>query len=389
MPPSKTLLELETLQALEAHVRAGRPLSSCAFQHLDLRAYTRELLAAPLEGSVLLGCQLEPEARRHAEQSGALLFPDIPHLPFKPYRSSLYSVPELYQGYAPHLPERYERTLDAAIYHSYDESRRSPSHLLRTLAFRLHDHAVTDALEEFLVGRRVVAVMGGHSLPRGAPSYRDVARLAAELTRHGFLVASGGGPGAMEATNLGAYLATFPAEALEEALALLAQAPHYQPREAWLDAAFRVRERFPLDEHRAPRSQSLSIPTWHYGHEPPNAFASHVAKYFENSVREEGLLAIATSGVIFSPGSAGTIQEIFQDACQNHYQSYGGPSPMIFLGRRFWTEDKPVFPLLERLAQGHAYARWLTLTDDIDDVLRALQEYARYQESKPEGTQAA
>ena len=41
-----------------------------------------------------------------------------------------------------------------------------------------------------------------------------------------------------------------------------------------------------------------------------------------------GLLAIAKHGVIYAPGSAGTIQEIFQDAAQNHYSSFGPPSPM-------------------------------------------------------------
>ncbi len=50
-----------------------------------------------------------------------------------------------------------------------------------------------------------------------------------------------------------------------------------------------------------------------------------------------GLLAIATHGVVFAPGSAGTIQEIFQDAAQNHYASFGPPSPMMLLGVDYWT----------------------------------------------------
>ena len=44
--------------------------------------------------------------------------------------------------------------------------------------------------------------------------------------------------------------------------------------------------------------QSLGVPTWFYGHEPTNLFATHVAKYFANSIREDGLLAIADAAGI-------------------------------------------------------------------------------------------
>ena len=51
---------------------------------------------------------------------------------------------------------------------------------------------------------------------------------------------------------------------------------------------------------------SLAVPTWFYGHEPSNLFASHIAKYFSNSIREDTLLAVALYGIVFAPGSAGT-----------------------------------------------------------------------------------
>ena len=120
---------------------------------------------------------------------------------------------------------------------------------------------------------------------------------------------------------------------------------------------------------------SLGIPTWLYGHEPPTCFASNIAKYFANSVREEGLLAIATSGVVFTPGSAGTIQEIFQDATQNHYSSFGIVSPMIFLGEDYWRSTKPVFPLLANLAAGHQYSSLLAITDEIEEVVERLEAF--------------
>jgi predicted Rossmann-fold nucleotide-binding protein len=48
--------------------------------------------------------------------------------------------------------------------------------------------------------------MGGHATTRSSPEYRNIVHLARLLARSGFLVMTGGGPGAMEAANLGAYL---------------------------------------------------------------------------------------------------------------------------------------------------------------------------------------
>ena len=42
--------------------------------------------------------------------------------------------------------------------------------------------------------------------------------------------------------------------------------------------------------------ESLGVPTWVYVDEPTTGFATHIAKYFTNSIREDGLLAIARSG---------------------------------------------------------------------------------------------
>jgi predicted Rossmann-fold nucleotide-binding protein len=209
---------------------------------------------------------------------------------------------------------------------------------------------------------------------RGQPDYREVVLLARELTRQGFFTVSGGGPGAMEATHVGAWFARRTDAEVEEALALLAQAPSYKDRE-WLARAFDVRRRFPLEDADRPACASLGIPTWHYGHEPPNPFATHIAKYFANSVREEGLITIAQGGIIYAPGSAGTIQEVFQDACQNHYNTVGVVSPMVFLGREFWTRTRPVYPLLAQLAQGQEYGRYLRLTDSREEVIQALLDY--------------
>jgi len=182
---------------------------------------------------------------------------------------------------------------------------------------------------------------------------------------------SGGGPGAMEATHLGAWMASRPDDELTEAVNMLSEAPHYSD-EFWLSKAFEVIEKFPKNSEKV---TDIGIPTWLYGHEPATPFATLIAKYFENSVREEGLLAYAFGGVIYSPGSAGTIQEIFQDAAQNHYKSYEFASPMIFLDTHYWNDIKPIYPLLNKLAEGKEYKKWLKISDEVDEIVDHIRAF--------------
>ncbi|MEM7588065.1 MAG: hypothetical protein AAF560_32050, partial [Acidobacteriota bacterium] len=225
-------------------------------------------------------------------------------------------------------------------------------------------NALDGLLHHGAAERHVVAIMGGHAMKRTDPDYRRVALISQRLAAHDprILMTSGGGPGAMEACTLGGWLTHAGEAALDQALEILATAPSYKDA-GWLDTAFEVRDAFPN------HGDSLGIPTWFYGHEPPNLFASYIAKYFSNSLREDGLLAIAKHGVIYAPGSAGTIQEIFQDAAQNHYGTFKMVSPMVFLDRHYWTEVKPVYPLLRDLAKDRQYGELLTIADEPDEVI--------------------
>jgi len=183
----------------------------------------------------------------------------------------------------------------------------------------------------------------------------------------------------MEATHVGVWFMHRTEAELKAAVKMLAKAPYYNDAK-WLDQAFAVRKKYPLKGKGKRLPQSLGIPTWLYGHEPPTIFATHIAKYFANSVREEGLLAIATYGVVFSPGSAGTIQEIFQDATQNHYNSFEIVSPMILFGENYWKVTKPVFPLIAQLAAGREYARHLAITDSREEIVKRIEDFANEQD---------
>ncbi len=351
-----------------------------AVQAQDLGPHETQLRNEDFSGSLFLGCAMSEAVAGHLVATGAVVLPKVGDFLFRAHRARLYTPEELFRGFDADDPDAHRKTPDHLIYEEYVASGMPNGETIEvTLARRLHDHSITNALQDTLGDATVVAIMGGHGMERSDPMYAAIARIARALTRRGYLMVSGGGPGAMEATHLGAYVANHPDPTLGEALGLLRPRPAGSPPGKeyadadWLHRAMRVRARFPLEA--TPRYHSIGIPTWHYGHEPPAAFATRIAKYFANSVREEGLLAIANHGVVFAPGSAGTTQEIFQDAAQNHYRTFGPPAPMVFFGDDYWKRVRPVWPLLVHVAQEKAYGRLLTITDDEERVVQAIEAY--------------
>jgi predicted Rossmann-fold nucleotide-binding protein len=376
------MLEIESLEALERWLGRGAT-PAAAIQGLNLSALTDELLAEQWHDCLLLGCTLEDRAALHVVRSGGLVIPRLEGFAFETHRPRLYSPDELFAGFELGDGTSFERTPDQRIYRQYlEQGGAHPPSILTTLARRLHDHSITDALNEMIRGHRVAAIMGGHGMERRDPEFRAVASISRRLTRLGFLMVSGGGPGAMEATHLGAFLAARDDEALERAIELLSPRPagaapgkEYADPD-WLARAWRVRDELPIPEAQRNECHSVGIPTWLYGHEPPTPFATHIAKYFANSVREEGLLTIATHGVVYARGSAGTTQEIFQDATQNHYHTTGFASPMILFGVRHWTRTRPVWPLLKAVSEGEPFGKLVALTDSEDEVVETLLRYS-------------
>ena len=367
-------VEIADLTALEQHLTQHASLDGLVVQDLDLSGLSLVLGRLSGSGAVFLGCVLDPGVADHLRETGAVLFPRLGDRPYRPYRTALYTAEELLEGMEEDRPASFwESSRDARIYHYYRSHHRpgGPESVLEALAQRLHDHAMEQAKRELLAeerARRPVAIMGGHAMRRDAPAYAEVVRLAARLAQGGYFMVSGGGPGAMEATHLGAWLAPYDDLAVEEALAVLAAAPTYRD-EGWLPSALEVRRRWPSEQ------PSLAIPTWFYGHEPTNLFASHVAKFFSNSLREDGLLALATHGVVFAPGSAGTVQEIFMDAAQNHYGTFELVSPMVFLGTDYWQRERPVEGLLSALSEGRQYAAQIAYVDAIEDAVAFIEQH--------------
>lgn len=352
--------ELETIAEFDL-VAVNHDLTHVVVQSLDLRAREGVLMHCRVEGALFMGCDLTVASFDDLRARGALLFPRFTDTPLNPYRAALYRSANLYDT----SPEgSYLDSFDARAY-AWSRSG-GVSSLERTLVSVLHDHAISDALDEFLAGRgqRVVGIMGGHAVLRGSNEYASTAALAMALAGDDFLVASGGGPGAMEAANLGARLVPHGPEALDEALTILAGVPSFRPSiDEWVRVAFDVRSRYAGGE------DTLGVPTWFYGHEPPNVFATHIAKYCSNALREDVLLQRCKGGLVYLPGAAGTVQELFQAVTGNYYAA--DPStitPLVLVGKQYWTETLPAWPLLRSLADGRPMAHALVLLETVEEA---------------------
>jgi len=342
-------------------------LRRIAFQNVDLTTLPELALAHVYRECLFLSCRLPMGLKR---QSRDCLF--LPNMGEEfGFPNHLYSPEELYDGFNPDEPDSYEKCYDGRVYRHFLKKGKYATDIKETLARTLHDHSISDCLQDFLSRfdeHKRVGVMGGHGLSRLDIAYRQVVLLSKRLAELGFLMISGGGPGAMEATHLGAWMAGRSEEELQEAFSIMSVAPLYTDK-LWLSTAWEVHNRFPNLGY-----ESLGIPTWLYGHEPSTPLATHIAKYFDNSIREDGILTISKGGVIYTPGSAGTLQEIFQEAVQNHYLTFGYASPMIFMGKKYWTEEVPVWPLIMHLVDTGRYKNLiLCLTDEVGDAEQVLQ----------------
>ncbi|MBR5041846.1 MAG: hypothetical protein IKX67_01260 [Bacteroidales bacterium] len=369
---SHSYREVENISTLPGPDESGF-VSHYVFQYIDFNLVPQYVAARHrFCDCFFFGCDIPADMEGQIGCT-CLVFPRL-GLTYSTFRGKLYTSAELYEGYDPEHEESFATCFDTRVYNDFIEKGKQCNEIRETLGRTLHDRAIEDAMADFLSRygeRQVVAIMGGHAIKRTDAEYRKVVFISKALTEKGKLMASGGGPGAMEATHLGAWMAGRPSEEVDEALSIMAEAPTFRDP-GWLRTAFEVKSRFPQSRYR-----SLGIPTWFYGHEPATPFATDIAKYFQNSMREDILLTIAKGGIIYTPGSAGTLQEIFQDAAQNHYKTVGLSSPMVFLGKDFFSREVPVYPLLETLmANGRYTDLLLTITDSQDEAVEAIMSFS-------------
>lgn len=304
---------------------------------------------------------------------GQIISEYLHKVPFIVDPQEMYSASQLYAGLDLSEPATFPQCYDQQVYNHFLSQGKVTDNPLEALARNLHDFCIMQSAKRMLARYdkcKVVAVMGGNAMRRDEMAYEKIARISKGLTEQGSLMVSGGGSGAMEATGFGAWMAGRGEDEFADALSRLKAVPAQEDVD-YLQASFSIIRDYPQTQY-----SNLSIPTWLYGHEWTSPFATHIAKLFENSVREDTLLTVAYGGIIYAPGRAGTIQEVFQEAVQNHYLTFGFASPMVFLDTEFWSKTTPFYPLLVDLLEKGIYKNLLlSLTDDVEEVIRIIRDF--------------
>src|SRR4051812_30966789 len=110
---------------------------------------------------------------------------------FQPLRDRLYSADELFEGYVESRPGSFAETIDFRIYLQYVAAGRfAPTDYFMAMMEAVHDNAIREATQDSLgsvSAGAAVAFVAGQDSPRDHAVSGQVAFLARELARRGFL----------------------------------------------------------------------------------------------------------------------------------------------------------------------------------------------------------
>ncbi|MFG1607240.1 LOG family protein [Actinoplanes sp. NPDC049265] len=377
-PFDATADEIESRAEFDTH-HAKRSLAGLVLLGLRLDVDPPDFTGVDVRETLFLGCHMaSDEVEIDLTRRGAHVVPPFETRPYPTHPAMLYTPEDLAAGFG---EKGFAGMYDTVVYqHFLDHGGATPD-IREAIAQRLHDAGIDNALGKALSGwaathdantPRPVGIMGGHAEPRGSAAYRMAAELSWRLAGSGRLIVTGGGPGVMEAANLGAYFSHRELSELSMAIDAMREAPDFRDHDPFTAAALAVRRAYPAEGGLT--NGGLALPTWLYGHEPANLFAGQIGKYFSNAVREDSILRLSRGGIVFAPGWAGTVQEIFQAATKTFYRTDGPSGAFVFLGVDHWAElpvEALLRPLLARSPFGDQ-SDLIVVTDSLDEAVAAL-----------------
>jgi uncharacterized protein (TIGR00730 family) len=188
-----------------------------------------------------------------------------------------------------------------------------------------------------------VSIFGSARLPPTDEYYRATEKLAVALAEQGCAVITGGGPGIMEAANKGA-------------------------------------------QARGVDSVGLNIQLEH--EQRPNPYQSRQLFYRYFFARKVTFVKYSM-GYVCMPGGFGTLDELFEalTLVQTH-KVY--PFPLVLFGSRFWSGLVDwIRSAMVPLGTIHANElAWITVTDEIDEVVRIMSKHRDWKQQKVEEARA-